>query len=134
MRKLRAAVYDKKDVLLYFTKEIRKRFLPYQMESVCEIFSDSEELLAKVREKEKFDLYFLDISIPKMGGLELAEKIAEEQPQSTIVLSSTRESDIFKIFYIQPFDFIRKQNMEEDLGRVAREFAVRCAAYEEEIW
>lgn len=134
MEKRKMAICDRNQkALSYFSKEIEKGFLKYWMKVECKVFSDPEQLLEKVYRGEEYELYFLDFSVPKIGALELAEKILKEQPESPIVFSSARENDIFKTFHVQPFAFIRKQNMEEDIESVISEYVMRCVQYEKQM-
>ena len=49
--------------------------------------SDGMEAL-KLVEKEKFDLIFCDIKMPKMDGIEVLEKLQERQPDVPVVIIS----------------------------------------------
>ncbi|MCI7813591.1 MAG: response regulator [Lachnospiraceae bacterium] len=135
MEARKMAICDKdQNSLAYYSKEIERGFFKYWMRVECRMFSDPEKLFETVRMGEEYELYFLDFSIPKISAPELAERILKEQPESPIVFSSVRENDIFKTFHVQPFGFIRKQKMSEDIEKVIWEYASWCAKYEKQIY
>jgi DNA-binding NtrC family response regulator len=78
------------------------------------VFMSAEDLLNKAEGPElaEVDLFFFDIRLPKMTGLELAEKLRERGEERPFVLVSAWPSpaaeDLRKIgaeFLPKPFDF-----------------------------
>ena len=78
------------------------------------IFVNAEDLLMQINEPElaQVDLFFFDIRLPKMTGLELAGKLREQGEKRPFVLVSAwpppAASDLEKInavFLPKPFDF-----------------------------
>lgn len=63
-----------------------KEILEYEKHEVTEA-PDGMEALQLV-EKEKFDLIFCDIKMPKMDGIEVLEKLQERQPDVPVVIIS----------------------------------------------
>ncbi|MBO5069889.1 MAG: response regulator transcription factor [Roseburia sp.] len=61
------------------------------------------------------DLYFLDIDMPGVSGMELAKAILRENPQGTIIFVSNHEEMVFEAIRYMPFRFIRKDRLEEEL-------------------
>lgn len=71
---------------------------------------------------ESFDLYILDIEMPNLNGLEVAENIKEKYPNSVIVLHSKRNDLVFESFKVGVFFFVRKDNFEEDMKNAQKRF------------
>jgi CheY-like chemotaxis protein len=78
------------------------------------VFMSAEDLLSKVEGPElaEVDLFFFDIRLPKMTGLELANKLREHGEERPFVLVSAwpppTEEDLQRIgaeFLPKPFDF-----------------------------
>ena len=78
------------------------------------VFTSGEDLLKQVNEPElsEVDLFFFDIRLPKMTGLELASKLREQGEKRPFVLvsawpppTSTELEKIDAVFLPKPFDF-----------------------------
>jgi two-component system, response regulator YesN len=57
---------------------------------VCAESSDGPDVLEKVREFRP-DVVLLDLSVPKMSGLEIAKILQQDHPGTTIILISAQE-------------------------------------------
>ena len=62
-----------------------------------------------------FDAIFLDIDMPEMSGFELAERIAENDPETLIVFVSAYDNFVYSSFAYSPFRFLRKSHLAEEL-------------------
>lgn len=93
------------------------------------VFMSAEDLLERRNEPElaEIDLFFFDIRLPKMTGLELAGKLRERGEERPFVLVSAWPSPaaseldkIGAVFLPKPFDFpdvvqtIQKLTMQEE--------------------
>lgn len=78
---------------------------------------DGLEALAYIR-KQKFDLYVLDINMPKIDGLVLLEKVRTGgDPTPALLLSARREKDdIHKGFRVGADDYVTKPFSIEELA------------------
>ena len=83
-------------------------------------FGSGEELLAQCG-TEKYDIVFTDISMPDMDGFELAEKISMMQPSVYIVFFTDYQNLVFESFQYHPVWFVRKSNLDNDLGNAIGE-------------
>ncbi len=63
--------------------------------------------------KTKFDLIFLDISMPELSGLELANKILELEPSSYIVFQTAYEEYAIEAFQAGGLGYLLKPVDEE---------------------
>ncbi len=81
------------------------------------VASDGLDALAHIR-KRKFDLYVLDINMPKIDGLVLLEKVrAAGDPTPALLLSARREKDdIHHGFRVGADDYVTKPFSIEELA------------------
>lgn len=77
-------------------------------------FSDPVEALQEIN-KTKFDLCFLDISMPGITGLELANKILEVEPSTFIVFQTAFDEFAIEAFKIGGVDYILKPTTKENI-------------------
>jgi two-component system LytT family response regulator len=67
--------------------------------------------------KTKFDLIFLDISMPELSGLELANKILELEPSSYIVFQTAYEEYAIEAFQAGGLGYLLKPVDEEAIEK-----------------
>lgn len=65
--------------------------------------------------KNTINILFLDIDMPEMNGFELAEKINRLRPDTIIIFVSSHENFVFSSFEYNPFRFLRKNKLNEEL-------------------
>lgn len=76
---------------------------------------ESGILLFQQADTLMYDIIFLDIDMPSMTGFELAEMLKRVNPNITIVFVSNLESLVFRSFEFNPFYFVRKRCLKEDI-------------------
>ena len=75
-------------------------------------YLSAEEIENKLlRLKEPLDILILDIDMPKVSGLQLAEKLRSNNLNLIIIFLSNHEEFVFKAIEFQPFRYIRKIKM-----------------------
>lgn len=62
-----------------------------------------------------YDIYFLDIEMNGMNGLELAKELRARFVNAEIIFLSFHEQYVWQAFHVRPAAFIRKAQMETDL-------------------
>lgn len=82
----------------------------------CEIskYKDAESLLEDSH-KQFFDVLFLDIDLPDMNGMQLAERIRDENEYVKIIFITNREDCVYKGYKYNAFRFIAKNSLEDGL-------------------
>ena len=90
-------------------------------EIVLEKFLGPAELLERMK-ATSFDLLFLDISMPRMDGVQLAKQIKSQGSALSIVFVSSRTDRMFDTFAAEPFGFVRKGHFMDDLNEVITRF------------
>lgn len=86
----------------------------------CNIFQKSQWLLDGISEGYQYDVYFLDIEMPEINGLELAKKIRQIQSSAYIVFI-TSHADYALTSYdikIKAYQYVMKDNILKRLPEV----------------
>lgn len=69
----------------------------------------------KVISDNKFDILFIDIDLKETTGIKLAKLLKKIDINTIIIFVSSRNELVFNALTVQPFQFIRKSNLVEDL-------------------
>jgi Response regulator containing CheY-like receiver and SARP domains len=91
------------------------------------IFSDQDELLEVIPTIEA-DLLLLDIKMPGMHGLELAERVIEIRPDIFIVFVTAYDRYAIEAFETDALDYIMKPITEERMKKTLERYIKRCGA------
>ena len=75
-----------------------------------------------------FDIIFLDIDLDNISGINVALFINRLRHKNLIIFISSKNELVFESLSVQPFQFIRKSNLEED---TALAFSLLSAYYKE---
>lgn len=78
-------------------------------------YQKGEDLLFDLENRKYFDLYYLDVEMPGVSGLELARKIKEFHPEVSIVFVTNHVEYAPQAFELNAFRFIPKRLLEEKL-------------------
>ena len=81
----------------------------------CEIVYPATELLEYAR-TNRIDILFLDIEMPDMNGMKIAEYFFEYSKDTKIIFVSSFEEYVFYSIRFNPFRFIRKSNVSAELA------------------
>ena len=77
-------------------------------------YSSGEELLGDMPEA-KYDIVLLDIDMPTMDGIEVADKVTDIWKDVNIVFVTNRKDLVFEALNCNPFRFVRKEYLEEGI-------------------
>lgn len=113
---------DEKASLIAINKYIEKSFLQYGINFKINIFQSVSVMLKYMREYT-YDLYFLDIDMPEMNGIDLAERIYKQNTQTRIIFVSAKEEYVFQSFRVHPFSFVRKSCFQDDMAQVIKDLS-----------
>lgn len=109
------------------------RFLLEQMAEVEIIaeFSDGEEALEKIP-KLMPDLLFIDIQLPNMSGLELAQRLIRQGLKASVVFATAHDEYALQAFEVNAIDYILKpfdpERVQHTVTRVKKQLQDR------EVW
>lgn len=97
-----AILDDDKTALMISTSAVEAFLKEKNAEYRLFSFSNPLNFLASAKE-EKFDLSFLDIDMPEMNGLEVANQLTEIAKTGQIIFLSQREDLVFECLKFHPF-------------------------------
>jgi len=71
------------------------------------------------------DLVFLDIDMPDMTGLQVAESMRNKSFHSEIVFTTAYQHYAYNVLAIEPLDFLTKPFFQEDLDKVIKKYMAK---------
>ena len=89
-------------------------------EAECRLFSSGEDALAHMRSGAKIDVCFLDILMPGMSGIELAQKMREEKFSGEIVFLTTTNEYASESYAVQAFSYVIKPPDARRVSEIVR--------------
>lgn len=95
-------------------KKVKAYMKERQIKCETELYTDGNELLEKLRKKTP-EAIFLDIDMPAISGMEMAEQIFKNCINTNVIFVTNRDDLVFQAIHYQPFRFIRKEKLEEEL-------------------
>lgn len=79
-------------------------------------YTDSDSLMKRLRsENEQTDILLLDIDMPDISGLEVAQFIRDEDSDIIVIFLTAHDEFVYMSFQYAPFRYIRKEYMKEEL-------------------
>ena len=114
---MRIAICDDNIEFLKQTEDIARHiYQERQLEIQLSSFENGQDLLADMSQTESdINLLLLDIDMPDISGLEVAKKIREMGKETILIFISSYESYVFDTFEYNPFRFIRKEKLQQEL-------------------
>ncbi|WP_050699013.1 LytR/AlgR family response regulator transcription factor [Anaeromassilibacillus senegalensis] len=106
---------DERAALNLYPEQVRAAFQHYRRSVEIERFQRPGLLMERIAANNRFDLLFLDISMPDMNGIELGRQLRKLADDVLIVFVSSHEELVFESFQVTPFRFIRKGHFYQDL-------------------
>lgn len=100
-----------RELIVSSINEIEKE-LKYKFD--LEVYNDGKRLLGALNETE-WDALFLDIDMPEVNGMEIADLVHEKFPYIKIVFITNRADLVFDTIRFCPFRFIQKNNLKKEL-------------------
>lgn len=83
-------------------------------------FNNAKDLILSNCEGN-YDIIFLDIDMPRTNGIEAAMAIKQSSPNVVIVFITSKDELVFESIKTQPFRFIRKSKMTEEISEAITE-------------
>ncbi|MGP1589381.1 MAG: LytR/AlgR family response regulator transcription factor [Oribacterium sp.] len=119
---------DERPYLEYLSEEIQTVFRNIgsaRGQFSIEPFNDSSRLLDTILSGKQYDVLFLDIVMPGVDGFELCRQLRAREAETLVIFISSKEELVFQSFAVQPFNFLRKNYVHEELPAAAREILQR---------
>lgn len=98
-------------------EEISAKVTNYIEKSQITCFGSGQNLIEHLN-KEGCDVLLLDIDMPEMNGMEVAEGLAGLDKKPLLIFVTGHDELVYESFQYHPFGFIRKQFLEAELGRL----------------
>ncbi len=116
------SICDDDTIMLQTMKKIVENELQHRKIGFeCNIYTSGEEFL-KLNKKTKNELIILDIEMPGISGLKIAEHLKNEGRNKNIVFATSHENLVFRSLQCYPFSFIRKSNIEIEIPEMIEQF------------
>lgn len=107
---------DEQESLDILKKELDKAAEKLNIKISTSAYDDGNKVLDLIcKNKENFDILFLDIDMPGISGLEIAKKLREENSDIILIFVSAHEQYVFESIEYSPFRYIRKSRIEKEL-------------------
>lgn len=107
-------VCDDEEIVLRELTEKIKKYMPKE-KILC--FSSGHELLEQLK-KAVCDILFLDIDMPQISGMEIAELIKGDRGLPLLVFVTSHDELVYESFQYHPFAFIRKGYFDQEIEKV----------------
>lgn len=114
-----AVCEDHPGTLDVICQQLETAFREHKLPVALDARSDPRALLKAVAEGRRYDLFFLDIDMPGLNGIELCRRLRTDGSQALVTFISGKEELVFQTFEVQPFRFVRKNHFMEELPRLA---------------
>ena len=86
------------------------------LEVKLDCYRDSSQLDDLIDEKKMYDVYILDIEMPNVSGMELAEQIRALSEDAQIIFLTAHESYALKACNIHVFKYLLKELLDQELS------------------
>jgi len=119
---IRIIIVDDHDIIRAGIKSVLKPHAEYE---VCAEAGNGDEALECV-EKFKPDILLLDISMPKIGGLDIIARVKRASPQTKIIIISVHKLGAYVLKALRQgvSGYLNKDNVAEELILALRRVAV----------
>lgn len=107
-----------------------EQYIEHSGLSLCtEVFSCGEELLECLkRHTFRFSIYFMDISLPGISGIETAAAIRCQDPYALILFVTDYKEYVYQVFEVLPYRFLIKPVAEEAFQKALRDAVSHLAS------
>ena len=107
---------DELNTVKYYEKYLAELLKQRDISCTVDTFTDSGKLLSLLYTGHKWDVYFLDIDMPMVNGLDLGKKIREVNRDAYLIYLSMHRELVFDTFENKAFRFIPKDEFQSRIG------------------
>lgn len=102
---IKVAICDDIDVVASLTERLLLQYNEAMLD--IDVFNKSQKLIESL-DNTTYDLFILDISMPGLSGIEIAEFIREKNYNVPIIFLTSHKEYMEEVFQVQTFDYIMK--------------------------
>ncbi len=95
---------------------VRKLLQQWKLAANVDGYDSAGDLLARLEGGICYDALLLDIDMPDMDGIELCRRFRTAQRGMLVVFVSNKEEMVFQTFEVQPFRFVRKRRLRQEIS------------------
>ncbi len=110
---------DEVKILEDLSAKIKKTFSALECEVDLYSTDDPLKLLEYIK-TNPVDVLFLDIDMPKINGMDIAQTLLNSDIKTLLVFVTSYDALVYKSFKYHPFGFIRKTFFNEEILGVAK--------------
>lgn len=119
---LQIAICDDETLLLNEIKKITEDCLQQkQTFSILSTYTDSRTLLYEIQDGKHFDLLLLDIEMPDLSGMELAEHIHKLLPDALMIFVTAHYKYAVDAYELHIFRYIPKNQLQNRLPHALKD-------------
>lgn len=108
---------DEIKTLQNISTRIKNEFSSFNLDVNYFIYNYPEQLV-DLLEREKMDVLFLDIDMPKISGMDIGKYILNKSIDILLIFVTNHDALVYESFKYQPFGFIRKSHLEDEISQV----------------
>lgn len=110
----------------YYYEHLSRLLKKLNISFAIDLFTDSGKLLAGLYAEKRWDVYFLDIDMPLVNGLDLGKKIRELDEGCYIVYISVHREHVYDSLTVKPFRFIPKDEFQSRIEACIKDLLADC--------
>ena len=95
-----------------------------------ELFTNGKELLSYMKKKQSLQALILDIDMPEISGIQVAQVIKKQNEEIPLLFVTNREEFVFEAIHYAPFRFIRKTRLQNECHEAMQAL---CKRWENDI-
>ena len=119
---LQIAICDDEELLLSEIRHITQDCLHKQQTfSIVSAYTDGQALLYDIQDGRYFDLFFLDIEMPGISGMDLAGRIHELLPDALMIFVTAHYKYAVDAYELHIFRYIPKNQLTERLPHALKD-------------
>ncbi|MCD7893054.1 MAG: LytTR family DNA-binding domain-containing protein [Erysipelotrichaceae bacterium] len=106
------ALIDDDPIFIQHFTDLLNTYLPKYFDDyiINDIYNNYQQEL-----KNTYDILFIDIDLHHTSGIDIIHELKNNHYPSLFIFVSSKNEMVFDALTVQPFQFIRKDNLQEDL-------------------
>lgn len=110
----------------YYDGQLSRLLKKLNIAFSIDLFTDSGKLLAALYSDKRWDVYFLDIDMPLINGLNLGKKIRQLDDGCYIIYISIHREHVYDSLEVKPFRFIPKDEFSSRIEPCMKDLLADC--------